>query len=697
MKRCLALLLALLLGVTGITALAEDAATPDDAAQLSGEIITPGLVTLKTGDRTQEEAYEELIVGSTTAMTGDFFTGMWGNSTCDIDVRDMIHGYATMQWVPGQGMLAMDASVVSGVTSSVAENGDKTYNLTIYSDLFYNDGTPITARDYVFSVLLSAAPEIAANGGLTTGADYIVGSDEYRAGTTEVFSGVRLISDTQFSVTVKAAYLPFFYELSLLTYNPYPIDVIAPGCEVADDGAGVYIRNIDQTVEEPIFTAELLAETVMNPETGYRSHPTRTSGPYTLTGYDGAAKTATFEINPYYKGDSSGQRPAILRVIFKTVQEDTMMDELENGTVDLLNKCVRATTIEEGMALVSGNLARQANYLRVGLSLINFCCEDGPVVDADVRKAVALCLDKSAFASEYAGLYGLTATGYFGVGQWMAQLVNGTIPAPVEAPAEGADAETLAAYDALIAQWDALNLDNLDLYAFDTQRAAGYLVADGWTLNEAGEAFDPEKDAVRCKLSEDGAIVPLRLTMIVPEGNAAAVFFGERFAPALAEAGIALTVETKPFAELLRLYYRQDARDCDMIYLATNFLTAFDPSYTYSTDDAAQGIYNTSGLRDETLMNLARDLRATPSGDVLTYCQKWIAFQEYWNQTLPSVPVYSNIYFDFFTPRLQNYLINGSSTWAQAILYAYLGDPIPEPVVDQTEEPAEDGETVIIE
>lgn len=40
-------------------------------------------------------------------------------------------------------------------------------------------------------------------------------------------------------------------------------------------------------------------------------------------------------------------------------------------------------------------------------------------------------------------------------------------------------------------------------------------------------------------------------------------------------------------AKLLDIYYRRVERDCDMIYLATNFGTVFDPSTTYSTDARA--------------------------------------------------------------------------------------------------------------
>lgn len=57
--------------------------------------------------------------------------------------------------------------------------------------------------------------------------------------------------------------------------------------------------------------------------------------------------------------------------------------------------------------------------------------------------------------------------------------------------------------------------------------------------------------------------------------------------------------------------------------------------------------------------------------DVYDYMVKWIAFQERYNEVLPTIPVYSNIYYDFYTNRLQNYNIVGHVTWTQAILEAY--------------------------
>ena len=38
-------------------------------------------------------------------------------------------------------------------------------------------------------------------------------------------------------------FLPYFFETGLLMTVPYPIDVIAPGCKVYDDGFGIYLGN----------------------------------------------------------------------------------------------------------------------------------------------------------------------------------------------------------------------------------------------------------------------------------------------------------------------------------------------------------------------------------------------------------------------------------------------------------------------
>ena len=71
---------------------------------------------------------------------------------------------------------------------------------------------------------------------------------------------------------------------------------------------------------------------------------------------------------------------------------------------------------------------------------------------------------------------------------------------------------------------------------------------------------------------------------------------------------------------------------------------------------------------------------------MLEYLKRWITFLERFNETLPMIPVYSNIYFDFYIQPLRNYNIAGHDTWGQAIVESYLSDEEPEPEVEEAEE-----------
>lgn len=628
--------------------------------------------------------YDELVVGTTTAMTGNFFTDLWGRNTADMDVRTLLHGYNLVRWNGELGAFGIDDTVVSGIVVTEDPYGNRTYTLALYDDLTYCDGTPITARDYAFSLLFSIAPEVAEIGGMVNSASHIYGIDEYQRGTTAYLAGVRLLGQNQLAITVKAEYLPFFYELALLSITPYPIGVLAPGCEVADDGEGVYIRNIDRTVASPVFTADLLRKTVLDPETGYLTHPSLTSGPYTLVSYDAQTNTAEFAINEYFKGDSKGQKPQIARLIFKHVSNETMIAQLQSGEIGLLNKCVNADSLDAGMKLVSEGSASVNNYARTGLSFINFSCERPTVQSAKVRQAIAHCFDKDAFLAQYVRNYGLRVDGYYGIGQWMYRLVEGSVEPPVEAPAENADQQTVAAYEEELEKWNELSLEGMSVYNLDLEAARNLLIDDGWTLNRAGDKFDAEKDDVRCK-EINGKLTALELTLLYPEGNAVGEAVQGFFVDNLAQIGISLKVEAKPFTQLLRIYYRQEARDYDMIYLATNFATVFEPSATFNPANAAQGMDNCSAITDRQLYRLAVDMRQTEPGDVLSYCQKWVAFEKAWADLLPAIPVYSNVYFDFYTPTLHNYNAGATTSWAEAIVGAYLGD-VEDPEALATEE-----------
>ena len=617
---------------------------------------------------------DELLVGHPTVMKGDFFTEMFGNDTADIDVRALIHGYNLVNWDQVQGVYVIDTSVVENAKVMADAEGNKQYFLTLCTDLYYSDGTPITAWDYAFSLLLLMAPEVEQIGGRIYRAEHIVGYDEYITKQVPYLTGVNVISDHQLVISLDRDFLPYFFETGLLLCVPYPIDVIAPGCKVYDDGQGIYIGNADRSVEEPIFTADLLRQTILDPETGYNSHPSKVSGPYVLTAYDGL--TAHFEKNPYFKGTMEGVIPTIEKISFTLADNDTLVQQLKDGELHLVNKVVYGPTIQEGMAAGDG-IARD-NYPRIGLQCLTFTYDWPTVNDMEVRQAIAWCMDRDQMTQDYCGAFGLRVDGFFGMEQWEYLLVNGGLDYPVD-PEGMTDAE----YEEAIEKWEELSLDNLVVYHVDTDRAKQLLDHAGWTLNRNGDPYDPDVDDVRCKLV-DGELVALDLTMMYPAGNHIVDTIQENFIDHLNECGILLTLVPTEMEDLLFSFYRETERTTDMIYLATNFHVIVDPAIAYSADTTANHeIWNNTYSDDEELYQLAVDMRKTPPGSVYEYVEKWIRFQERFNQVLPAIPIYTNIYFDFFTDQLQNYHITAHVTWSQAILESYFG-------LEATEEEEED-------
>ena len=164
-----------------------------------------------------------------------------------------------------------------------------------------------------------------------------VGYDEWLAGTADTFAGVHLVDDMTYSLTVKAEELPYHYDITYASLRPRPLAVIAPDCDVVDTENGAQITGD--------FTADLLKETINNTETGYRRNPKVTCGPYLFDSFDEAGQQATLKANPEFVGDYRGVKPSIETLVIKTVSSDTMMNELEAGTVDVLYSASGGDTI----------------------------------------------------------------------------------------------------------------------------------------------------------------------------------------------------------------------------------------------------------------------------------------------------------------------------------------------------------------
>ncbi len=584
------------------------------------------------------ESANQLIVGTTTELSGDFFTVMWGNNAADRSIKDLLHGYENIVWTRTDGY-QVNNTVVTEFSTELDAEGNKTYFFTIAEDLVYSDGSPITAKDYVFAQLLTTAPEATAVGADTSAGIELLGYDAFNKGESEVFSGVHLLGDYKLSVTVKAEYVPYYYELTLVQLFPYPYKVIAPGCDIADDGQGAYISGE--------FTSALLEKTLLDPETGYRFNPQVTSGPYVLNTFDKVNMQAVLKLNPLFKGNYEGLKPTIETVILKKTLQNTQMDELRAGTVDLLSTVTAGDEITMGLDIAEEGLAEYVTYLRNGFGFFTFACEEGhPTADVHVRRAIGYCIDVPEFARAFTKGYGQVVYGYYGAAQWMAKMYKTEL------------AEKLNPY--------ALNLD----------AAKAELVEGGWIYNEKGEEFVEGTDTLRYKKAEDGTLIPCLIKWASTVDNSVSDLLLQMLPDNMAAVGMKIEQSTMQFAELLEYYYQPNRPDVpngrngyDMFNLATNFTPVFDPLYYYHTDDRYLGVNNTSGLKDEELTRIAQEMRNLDSSETEKYAELWFQWQTRWNDLLPTVPLYSNEYFDFFNPKLKGLNTDPLWYWTYDIYY----------------------------
>ncbi len=71
-------------------------------------------------------------------------------------------------------------------------------------------------------------------------------------------------------------------------------------------------------------------------------------------------------------------------------------------------------------------------------------------------------------------------------------------------------------------------------------------------------------------------------------------------------------------------------------------------------------------------MELAVNMTKQQPGNRDAYLNNWMAFQEYWVEVLPMIPLYSNTYHDLFTSDLLGYFPQFYWNWGTAVLYATL-------------------------
>ena len=647
MKKNLTKLFALLLVLAMITVMFAGCKGNDEPTDPSNSDAST-----EPSSEATEKHENKVIYGSDTELSGDLGNAWWTNNATDKLIRDLINDYDVIMF-DQFGQMKVNETVSDGVQTAENEDGTATYTVKIKQGLTYNDGTPITAADYVAYMLVQFSPA-TLEAGATVSSDTVVGGNEYQNGESKVLAGLRLLDEYTYSISITPDYANYYYGLTYASLSPLYLPLYSSAAlTVKDDGEGAYLDG-----------GELKADEINASRYVYENRVT--AGPYVIKSIDTGALTATLEINPNYAGNFEGQKPSIQTIVVVKSEDDSKMDAFTTGEITFLSQLSEGDQIKTALELVDSGKYNYCHYTRNGYGKIQFQCDGGPTQFQAVRQAVAYLLDREEFTNTFTGGYGSVVHGPYSTAQWMYE-----------------DSEEL------------FN-EKLNSYAYDPEKAVEVLVADGWTLNADGTPYsgtgvrykevtaEQAGDyALNVKLADGRILMPLHIMWASSDGNPVSTLLATMLANGkqTADAGMVIEQNVMAFSELLNWIYRDTSVGDQygvftygMFNLATGFADVYDYAYNYASDPDSKYVkmgYNQNYIFDKELDDLSMDMvyKAAPGDDAafLDYFQKFIIR---WNELLPEIPLYCNDYHTFFPSWLKNY--NESSLWdfQKAILYA---------------------------
>ena len=656
-----------------------------------------------------------VILGSTTELSGDFrWPGFGGSSAgaSDQDITKLTVGYGTME-IDQSGAYQWNKTAVKSHNETENDDGTYTIDIVINEGLKFSDGSAITAKNYVASILSFSSPVSVAAGHSGMSGQAFVGYSEFRAYTgadapeeaKKEFSGVRLLGEYEFSLTVSSDYYPYYFAYTYGAVDPdFLALVLGEGVDVKDDGNGCYLTDNFYAMTEGEDATYVKAEEIKANRYDTTKYPY--SGPYTISKWDEGNSEATLLANPEFQGNFEGVKPTIETIVYRLLVQETQLDQLKKGEVDVLSAITGGNDTKAALAVVDGTNFSEVHYQRAGYGKIEFECDFGPTMFASVRQAITYALNRTEFCQTFTGGYGVVVDG---------------------------------PYSPDFAMWKAVKDDiNLIDYSYSVANAEKALVEGGWIYNSQGEDFVPGQtgvDAVRYKKltaeeaeacggvnktyasvnNTDGVTyktvkigddyyMPLAINWFGTTPNDVTDLLNTMLANSKDVAGLGMVIRSTvgDFTQLLGEIYRDASYGYagtptfGMFNLATGWNTAvYDYAFNWSLDEAYFG-YSANKLYDEYDVAFPYDITAeklsledamAKSGGKLgmnylsmgmvynaktedEYNAWWEAYIERWNQLMPDIPLYSNMYYDVFNAKITGFVTSPFFGMARAIIYA---------------------------
>lgn len=621
----------------------------------------------------KKKADGQVVIGTSTEASGDWaYSAFVRNpNATDKAVMTLTDDMTTVD-SDQHGDYGINKTVVKSYERIEEENGNITYKFVINDGLKFNNGEAVTAENFVAWTMFVTSPAGKEMGVVSATYNMLPGGLAYRNGETNVLSAVRLYDEKTFSITIaktgedgETSYLPYYYDITYAAMQAVNLTYwFGEGWSVKDDGEGVYFVNADGKE----FTAETIGETVTAGRfaTGNRV----TAGPYNLVSFDQSSREIVLEVNENYNGNFEGQKPGIQKLVIVKTSEDTVMDMITTGQIQIYSQIADGSEVNAVMDLIEAGTidSSPCQYDRAGYGYFGFACDLGPTQFTEFRQAIAYLLDRVEFAQTFCKGWGSVVHGPYCTAFTM------TAKTDIE--------------------------KKINHYDYNPEKAVELLKQAGFVYNADGSDYVDGSGEVRyAKVTEEQAkyydsfnkvladgtiLMPATINWASSEGNAVSALLSTMLAnsEATKAAGVSIVKTEMTFPELLNYMYRQDSYGLggdysmptyNMFNLATGYNGGvYDESYNWTTDPEyiEQG-YNVQHLYDEQLNKLSMDMvYGVEPDDEATYLDLWEKYIIRWNELLPMVPLYSNIYVTVYPNTIDNYAEDSFWGFERAILYA---------------------------
>lgn len=621
----------------------------------------------------KKKADGQVVIGTSTEASGDWaYSAFVRNpNATDKAVMTLTDDMTTVD-SDQHGDYGINKTVVKSYERIEEENGNVTFKFVINDGLKFNNGEAVTAENFVAWTMFVTSPAGKEMGVVSATYNMLPGGLAYRNGETNVLSAVRLYDEKTFSITIaktgedgETSYLPYYYDITYAAMQAVNLTYwFGEGWSVKDDGEGVYFVNADGKE----FTAETVGETVTAGRfaTGNRV----TAGPYNLVSFDQSSREIVLEVNENYNGNFEGQKPGIQKLVIVKTSEDTVMDMITTGQIQIYSQIADGSEVNAVMDLIDAGTINSSTsqYDRAGYGYFGFACDLGPTQFTEFRQAIAYLLDRVEFAQTFCKGWGSVVHGPYCTAFTM------TAKTDIE--------------------------KKINHYDYNPEKAVELLKQAGFVYNADGSDYVDGSGEVRyAKVTEEQAkyydsfnkvladgtiLMPATINWASSEGNAVSALLSTMLAnsEATKAAGVSIVKTEMTFPELLNYMYRQDSYGLggdysmptyNMFNLATGYNGGvYDESYNWTTDPEyiEQG-YNVQHLYDEQLDKLSMDMvYGVEPSDEATYLDLWEKYIIRWNELLPMVPLYSNIYVTVYPNTIDNYAEDSFWGFERAILYA---------------------------